>query len=176
MMEERYRFILNGPYLTAMSSAGAVREGPDLDIEKLKNIIKSFLNNVDYLSEKRLHKLVYMAELKSNETTGERLTQVHFEPEVDGVCSPEISKTLRGMDEIKSDWVLIGGERVEKYNGDGYEVEINKRDLAIIEMTCRLFGDLSEKELSRMVKETEPYINSKFGEYIDFESIAKTTS
>ena len=143
----------------------------DLVNSKLENIICYFAAKTKYLTEKRLHKLVYTAELYYIEEFCKRLTNIPFKNYNYGVWSPDVANANTWLDGIK---LNIKEEKTEKGHiasfiepiGD-FSFELREEEISILDKVLEDWGFEATDELVAFTKSTLPWEKSSFGEDVD---------
>ena len=142
--------------------------------KKLRDIIVYFTFKTDYLTEIRLTKLIYIAEIHSIEKFGRRLLGVDFLNYYYGPWSQEISfagEILSGGDIlIEFDTTLHGYDAsFFKPNVDKTTIDLSEEDVSILDGVLNDWGFKKTPEIIDYAKSTFPYKNSEFGELINFD-------
>lgn len=146
---------------------------------ELQDIIVYFTYKMPYLTEIRLNKLIYAAEIYCIEKFGKRLTDIPFMRYHYGPWSPRIG----------AEGAVISGTdiRIEsRRTPDGHEstffvpIEDKKMSVNILEEKIPVLDDVVEdwrfkstEELIEFTKSTIPYRRSKFGEVLDLDRHAR---
>lgn len=150
-------------------------EQPDKIVnKKLRDIIVYFTFKTKYLTEIRLTKLIYIAEIYSIEKFGERLSEINFLNYYYGPWSQEISFAggmLSGDDVlIEFDTTLHGYDAsFFKPNVDKTTISLSEGDISILDDVLNDWGFKKTPEIIEYAKSTFPYKNSEFGELINFD-------
>jgi hypothetical protein len=148
---------------------------PDKIVDKkLRDIIVYLTFKTKYLTEIRLTKLIYIAEIYSIEKFGRRLSEINFLSYYYGPWSQEISfagEMLSGGDIlIEFDTTLHGHDAsFFKPNVDKPTVRLYEGDLSILDDVLTDWGFKKTPEIIEYAKSTFPYKNSEFGELINFD-------
>ena len=142
--------------------------------KKLRDIIVYLTFKMKYLTEIRLTKLIYIAEIYSIEKFGRRLSEINFLNYYYGPWSQEISfagEMLSGGDIlIEFDTTLYGYDAsFFKPNVDKTTLHLFDEDVSILDDVLNDWGFKKTLEIIEYVKSTIPYKNSKFGELITFD-------
>ncbi len=140
---------------------------------KLRDIIVFFTYKTKYLTEIRLVKLIYLAELQAIEKLGKRLTEIEFKSYHYGPYSDEIAITGQA----------IAGEDItmefEETNKDHYATffKTTKRETCVEHLTeeeCNILEEVRKewgfKPTEKIVlatKKSEPYVQTKLWDVID---------
>ena len=82
--------------------AGRNSRARDAKAEKLDNVIRYLLNQHSFLHEKRIQKLVFLADLQMLQTTGKRLVEADFKPYYHGVYSDDVLLALQSMADLET--------------------------------------------------------------------------
>ena len=142
--------------------------------KKLRDIIIYFAFKTKYLTEIRLTKLIYIAEIHSIEKFGRRLSEVNFLNYYYGPWSQEISfagEIISGGDIlIEFDTTLHGYDAsFFRPNVDKTTISLSDGDISILDDVLNAWGFKKTPEIIEYAKSTFPYKNSEFGELINFD-------
>ena len=143
-------------------------------IKKLRDIIVYFTFKAKHLTERRLAKLIYIAEIYSIEKFGRRLSEIKFFNYYYGPWSPEVDHTeelLSGGD------ILIGFDTTShgydasffKPNVDKTTISLSDGDKTILDDVLNDWGFKRTPEIIEHAKSTTPCKSSEFGELINFD-------
>lgn len=140
--------------------------------EKLDNVIRYLLNQHSFLHEKRIQKLVFLADLQMLQTTGKRMVEADFKPFYHGVYSDDVLLSLQSMPDLKTgpDTAPDGRETVvflrEKrpYSVKGLTTD----EKAVLDEIVSTYGRMSTDELAAIGKSTLLWESSDFGEPFDY--------
>ncbi|WP_331235143.1 hypothetical protein [Natronorarus salvus] len=149
----------------------SVRTGPrreSADINRVEQVIRYFLHRSEYLSEQRIHQLMYLMELELIDQ-GEPLG-IDFKPFIDGIHSEEVEKSLTGMNDVSVETVRVSGKRITKYMSDKPPAHLSERDDYIADRLYDEFGDMNSDYLMETIRQTEPFSETKFGEDMNLHS------
>lgn len=145
----------------------------DLVDPKLENIISYFAAKTEYLTEKRLHKLVYTAELYYIEEFCKRLTNIQFKNYNYGVWSPDVADANMWLDGIR---LNIKEEKTEKGHIasfieliEDFPFELREDEISILDKVLEDWEFEATDELVEFTKSTLPWEESSFGEDIDLD-------
>jgi hypothetical protein len=69
---------------------------------EIEDVIKEILNAHSYIHEKRIQKLLFLADLYSIQTRGKRLIDADFKPYYYGVFSDKVSLALQTLSNVKT--------------------------------------------------------------------------
>jgi len=150
-------------------------EQPDKIVnKKLRDIIIYFTFKTKYLTEIRLTKLIYIAEIYSIKKFGRRLSEINFLTYYYGPWSQEISfagEVLSGGDILlEFDTTLHGYDAsFFKPNVDKTTIDLSEEDVSILDGVLNDWGFKKTPEIIDYAKSTFPYKNSEFGELINFD-------
>lgn len=145
-------------------------------LEKIRSIITYFTYKLGgkYLSTRRLMKLYYMAELRSIEKHGRRLSKAKFWNWDYGPWSLDVVLVADTVDGIKTELQ----EPTDKYSGKRYvplydktKVFLNKEEMEILD---KVLTHWKWKKTDKLVKETKsfaPFTWSSLGEEIPFDKL-----
>ncbi|MCD4841959.1 MAG: SocA family protein [Methanosarcinales archaeon] len=142
---------------------------------KIRDIIVFFTYNTKYLTEIRLNKLIYLAELYSIEKLGKRLLDIDFLSYRYGPYSPDIATIGEA---ISGEDITIEYETTNTgHNANFYRTTKDK--MCVKHLTVEEFGVLDDivrdfkfKSTSQIVdaaKNSEPYLKTSFEDVIDLD-------
>lgn len=142
--------------------------------KKLRDIIVYLTFKTKYLTEIRLTKLIYIAEIYSIEKFCKRLSGINFLNYFYGPWSQEISSAgemLSGSDIlIEFDTTPYGHDAsFFKPNVDKTTICLSERDISILDDVLNDWGFKKTPEIIEYAKSTFPYKNSEFRELINFD-------
>ncbi|MFC7079283.1 Panacea domain-containing protein [Halorussus caseinilyticus] len=142
------------------------------DTRELKEIIKEFLNHLDFAYNYRLQKLVYYGEIWCLQTYGRRLTDATFKAHHYGSFSDDIADALEEMrndEEVEYETVVKPDGPTYEYSHheDGGELSPGKKE--IIEHIHNETNTMSTEDLAKFSKQTWLYQNTDEAESMDFE-------
>ncbi len=146
---------------------------------KLRDIIVFFTYKTQYLTEIRLVKLIYLAELYAIEKLGKRLTDIEFKSYFYGPYSNEIAITgqaISGEDIIMEYKETNKGPYATffKTTKDKTCVKhLGKEEFKALDEIVKEWGLKPTEEIVTATKETEPYLKTEFGGVIDLEEYKK---
>ena len=148
-------------------------EGRDLVEPRLQNIICYLAERLKYLTEKRLHKLVYAAEIYYIEKFGERLTGIRYLNYHHGVYSPDISNAHACLDgvclNIEEETTKTGHPATFIKLVEGYPIELPTEMKDILDKVIADWEFESTDDLVEFTKSTLPWENSSFGKDLDLD-------
>lgn len=145
----------------------------DLVNPKLHNIICYFATKTKYLTEKRLHKLIYTAELYYIEEFYMRLTNIEFKNYNYGVWSPDVANASVCLDGISLS--IKEEETTEGHPASFIEpigerpCKLTKNKICVLDNVLNDWAFRSTDELVAFTKSTLPWEKSDFGENIDLD-------
>jgi uncharacterized phage-associated protein len=146
----------------------------DLVNPKLQNLICYLAAKTGYLTEKRVHKLLYTAELYYIEHFYKRLTDVKFKNHNFGVWSPDIEGAKNWLDgvclDIKEEKTKEGHPASFIELIEGFPIELADEEVQILDTVISDWAFKSTDELVAFTKSTLPWETSSFGEDIDFDA------
>ncbi|VVB85116.1 Uncharacterised protein [uncultured archaeon] len=146
---------------------------------KLRDIIVYFTYKTRYLTEIRLVKMIYLAELCAIERLGKRLTDIEFKSYFYGPYSDEIATTgqaISGEDIVMEYKETNKGLYATffKTTKDKTCVEhLNDEEFEVLEQVARDWGFKPTKSIVMATKESEPYKETEFGDMIDLDKYKK---
>ncbi len=143
---------------------------------KLRDIIVFFTYKTKYLTEIRLIKLIYLAELCAIEKLGKRLIDIDFKSYFYGPYSDVINLTGQA---ISGKDIIMEYKETNK-NGlyatffkttkDKTCVEhLETDEFEVLDEVVRNWGFKPTVEIVTATKETEPYLQTEFGDIIDLD-------
>jgi len=150
------------------------------DEERLGDVIRSLLNRHTHLHEKRIQKLVFLADLHSIQTRGKRLVEADFKRYYHGVYSEMVSLKLQGLEgvDVRPDIAPDGSATLAflKPKKALPTPHLLKEDLLILEETLRACKSLSTEELAEIGKTTLLWESAEFGQPLDYDSYLRDPS
>lgn len=148
----------------------------------LQNVITYICFKNIPLSESKLTKLIYLIDVYHYESFGETLTSVPFKHYYYGAWAPEISEELEKLGEagiIKEEAVKTRKGRVAsvpKPHVSSTTVTLPKTGAEAIENVLQQWGSSSTDDIVDYTKTTLPFLNTPFGESIDFKRTDPVTA
>lgn len=151
----------------------ATFELEDLVNPKLQNIICYLAERLTYLTEERLHKLVYTAEIYYSEKFGKRLKNLKYQNYPYGVYSPEIS-----LAHVCLDGICLNITEEETQEGhpasfmeliEGYPIELLAEEKDILDNVIADWEFKSTTDLIEFTKSTLAWESSSFGEDLNLD-------
>lgn len=150
------------------------------DDRKLEDVIRFLLNHHTFLHEKRIQKLVFLADLHSIQTRGRRLVEADFKRYYHGVYSEKIAlalQSLQGVD-VRPDTGPDGAPtfvflRPKKALPTPH---ITREDRKILEEILQAYKSLSTEELAQVGKSTLLWESAEFGEQLDYDAYLRDPS
>jgi len=145
----------------------------DLVDPRLHNIICYFAAKTKYLTEKRLQKLIYTAELYYIEEFCKRLTNIRFKNYNYGVWSPDVADANICLDgiclSIKEE-ETTGGHLASFIELMGeHPFDLTEDEIRILDKVLEDWEFRTTDELVGFTKSTLPWEESKFGEDVDLD-------
>jgi uncharacterized phage-associated protein len=140
----------------------------------LENIIVYLCLKSSLLSETKLTKLVYLADVYHCQMFGERLTDIPFRHHFYGAWAPDISKTLgelyeKGIIEEKMVLTKKGYKAtVPKPTISKAMIHLPKTAFEVLDQIVDDWGDATTEEVVNFTKKTLPFLNTSFDREIDF--------
>jgi len=129
----------------------------------------------------KLTKLVYLADVYHYDLFGERLTNVPFIHYYYGTWAPDLDQTLHELYEaaiLKEEVVPTRSgyyATVPKPSISQTAIELPESAFQVLEMVIEDWGTASLDEVVEFTKRTLPFLNTPFGEPIDFSRIDPIT-
>lgn len=155
----------------------------DTDLEEqeyiIKNVLQFLISKSDYLTEKRMQKLFYIAEIEYIQKYGKRFSDVTFISHKHGMYSFDIKYLL---DTLEDEGKITS---VFKKTKDGYDaqffhpnkrkiiIELNDKRIEILNAIIKNFIFRSTEEIIKFAKSTKPYKTTPLGKKIDLERYAE---
>lgn len=153
--------------------AANVHEKGQADLEDL---IKEILNRHSFLHEKRIQKLIFLADLHSIQTRGRRLVNADFKPYFHGVFSDDVHLALQNLKEARVSpdtapdgritIVFLGPEKP-------FKSRLGKVDLQLLEDVLKAYKGLSTDELAQIGKHSLLWETTEHNEIFDYEAYMK---
>lgn len=146
---------------------------------KLRDIIVYFTYKTQYLTEIRLVKLIYLAELYAIEMLGKRLTDIEFKSYFYGPYSDEIAITgqaISGEDIIMEYKETNKGLYATffKTTRDKTCVEhLSDEEFEALKQVAEDWGFKPTRDIVMATKKSEPYLQTEFGDVIDLDKYKK---
>lgn len=149
----------------------------------LQSVFRDFLRHNHFLHELRVQKLVYLADLVSKLTRGERLTDADFKPYMYGSYSEDLRNTIEssreelptGKDRHYGNvtTVYYGGKNEKgRLSGEFDEPDIPDKEVQqIIEAVLEAVDGWRSEELGEWSKESWLYENTPYEEEMDFDRL-----
>ncbi len=141
----------------------------------LQNVITYLCFKTNTLSQTKLMKLVYLADVYHMQKYGSRLTDVPFRYWHYGPFAEEVNNELErlcGEGIIKQECYQTRAGYIAEIPTPRVEnttVKLSKKALAILDTIIDEWGDSSTEEVVTYAKTTLPFIGTTFGEDIDFK-------
>lgn len=146
---------------------------------KIRDIIVYFTYNTKYLTEIRLNKLIYLAELYSIEKLGKRLLDIDFISYHYGPYSPDIAtigEAISGED-ITIEYELANTGHYANFYRTTQEKTCVKHltveEFGVLGDIVRDFKYGSTPQIVEAAKRSEPYLKTNFGDVIDLDKYKK---
>lgn len=146
------------------------------EVARLQEVIKELLNRHAYLHEKRIQKLVFLADLHSIQTRGKRLVEADYKPYYYGVYSDLVSVALQTLADVKVavQQTVEGSETLVFYKSDKpFKTQLTPDDRRVIDEVMRTYATLSNEELAQIGKHTLLWESAEHGQPFDYESYLK---
>lgn len=141
----------------------------------LQNIITYITFKARPLSQSKLTKLIYLADVYHYEHFGRRLTRVPFKHHYYGAWASEIGEELEKLNDagiIKEDIVQTTKGTVASVPKPAVlQTTVNLSDSALetLNNVLEQFGSSPTEDVVKYSKTTFPFINTPFGEFINFK-------
>lgn len=143
----------------------------------LQNVLTYLCFKAKTLSQSKLMKLVYLADVYHTERFGSRLTDVPFKHWHYGPWSEEVDSEIErlcGMGIIKQEpYLTRSGLKAEvpKPNVKQTTVNLSESALKVMKDIIEDWGTASSDEVITHAKTSLPFVGTPFGEQIDFTRI-----
>jgi len=144
--------------------------------ETIKNILLYLISNSKYLTEKRLQKLFYIAEIEFIHRFGQRMSIVDFINHKHGMYSFHIKHFIDCLDD---DGKIKSVFKKTKDDYDAHFYHLNKKDI-VIELDderVEILNNILEKfayniteNIIKYAKSTKPFKETPYGEKIDLDN------
>lgn len=147
-------------------------ENTRTDKRELKEVIKEFLNHLNFAYNYRLQKLIFYSEIWCIQEFGRRLTDAEFMPYDHGSFSRDIAEALNELredEEVESESEFRNGNETFRYfhHPEGGELSPGKKE--IIRKLHEETRSLSTEQLAQFSKQSWLFKNTEKGQPMDFE-------
>jgi hypothetical protein len=150
------------------------------DDARLDDVIRYLLNHHTYLHEKRIQKLVFLADLHSIQTRGKRLVDAKFKRYYHGVYCDRISLALQSLDGVQTrpDIAPDGSPgfvflRPKKPLGTP---TLGPAEEAILSEVLAAYKGCTTDDLAEIGKATLLWKTAEFDQELDYEAFLKDPS
>ena len=144
---------------------------------KLEDVIRHLLNRSNYLHEKRIQKLIFLADLYCLQTTGRRLVAANFKPYHYGVHSDDVSLALQSMEglRVSADTSPDGTPTVVflRPSKPYATPHLTAHDRKILDEALVAYSRLTNEQLAQIGKTTLLWESTEFGQLFDYELYLK---
>jgi len=142
-----------------------------------EDVVSFFLNEHNFIHEKRLQKLIFLADLHSLQTTGKRLLDADFKPYYHGVFSDMISAGLQSMKGLLSQPDVAPDGRttiVFLKPPKPYPTKtLGRAELNILRETFEAYKALTNEDLAELGKHSLLWDSAEFAQPFDYETYAR---
>lgn len=136
---------------------------------ELREIIVYLSYKLEFLTEKRLMKIFYLAELYHIEKYGKRLSDLRFLNYTYGVWSPDLRGRIDLLNGIDIKITNAGDRSFITALRKPDRSKLSEEVVNILDTVIDDFSYQSTNYITNTTKNTLPWEKSKFGELIDFE-------
>lgn len=140
-------------------------------------MLRYLLNHHTFLHEKRIQKLVFLADLHSIQTRGTRLVDADFRRYYYGVYSERVALALQSLEgvSVRPDRGPDGSPTFVflKPKEPLPTRRLTKEDEAILDEVLRAYKGVSTEDLAEMGKATLLWESAEFGQALDYEAYLK---
>ncbi len=142
----------------------------------LNDVIVYFAFKVPHLSEAKLNKLTFLADLYHYAKRGFRITSVPFRNYRFGPWSAKVAETAQAIDgqEIKIQFEHSrqkGDMMLIRPNVPQATIGLPREALDTLKEVVAQWGGRSLSEIVDFVKRTPMFVSTRFGDQVDFESV-----
>lgn len=149
---------------------------PPAETERLQDFIRELLNRHSYLHEKRIQKLLFLADLHSIQMRGKRLFDADFKPYYYGVYSDDVSLALQSLGDAKvaAGTTAEGADILVFYKPDRpFKTNLSAEEKRIIGETLSAYSGMTNEQLAQIGKHTVLWESREHGQPFDYESYLK---
>jgi uncharacterized phage-associated protein len=143
------------------------------DYQKIVGVAGYLIYRSRSLHATRLQKLYYLAELKSIEKHGRRLTSADYCNWDYGPFSADLAKAVDGIGPKAFAMSRMnlprGPAKIYRPTAKDVQHGLNKEDRDVLDEVLREWGARSTDAIIKAAKTTEPFIWSSYGDPIDFD-------
>jgi uncharacterized phage-associated protein len=137
----------------------------------ITEVIKEVLNNHSYIHEKRIQKLLFLADLLSIQTRGNRLIDADFKPYYYGVFSDSVSLSLQSMKDVKTAVTRApdGTDVLAFLKPDKpYKTALSTDQRKLVDETIVAYRQCSTEQLAEIGKHSLLWESSDHGQPFDY--------
>jgi uncharacterized phage-associated protein len=151
-----------------------VGEGRAMPESRLEDVIRHLINLHNYLHEKRIQKLVFLADLRSIQSRGRRLVEADFKRYYHGVFSEQVALTLGSMQDLKTEPEMTLDNTVTvRYCRPDFPYQtpsLGEDDKRILNEIVAVYRKTTNEELADIGKSTRLWESVEFGQVFDYNS------
>ena len=145
----------------------------NFNYDRVKSVILYLIYKYPHITATRLQKFYYLAELRSIEKIGKRISDVNYCSYHYGPYSPDVAAVADGLENKE---IQIKQFESKEHHGRAYEpnmesvtVNLEKDDIQILNEIIHDYKYKKNETILKEVYESEPYVWAKFAEDLDFE-------
>jgi hypothetical protein len=157
-----------------------VGEAPSADDARLEDVIRYLLNHHTYLHEKRIQKLIFLADLHSIQSRGKRLVDADFKRYYHGVYSDRIALALQSLDGVQTrpDVGLDGAATFVflRPRKPLLTPTLGPEDEAILKEVLAAYKACTTDDLAEIGKTTVLWETAEFDQQLDYDAFLKDPS
>ncbi len=139
--------------------------------QPLADVIRELLNRHAFLHEKRIQKLVFLADLHSIQTRGKRLVEVDFKKYYHGVYSEGIHLALQNLPDVRAapETTIDGSETLVFLRPERpFPTQLSNEQLEVLTEATDAYRGFSTDQLAQIGKHTLFWENAEHGEEFDY--------
>jgi len=142
----------------------------------LNDVIVYFAFEIPNLSEAKLNKIIFLADLYHYANRGHRITSVPFRNYLHGPWSSIIAQTAQESDGRDIRIEIVHSQRkgdmmIIRPNVPQTTIDLPKEAIHTVKEVAHQWGQLSLTEVIEFAKRTPLFVSTPFGEVIDFERV-----
>jgi hypothetical protein len=151
--------------------------GTASDASRLEDLIRYFLNHHTYLHEKRIQKLIFLADLHSIETRGRRLVEADFKRYYHGVYSDRVSLALQSLEGVQArpDVAPDGSPTVVFLRPPRplATPTLGPDEIAILDEVLKAYKTCTTEDLAEIGKATLLWESAAFAQVLDYDAFLR---
>jgi uncharacterized phage-associated protein len=149
----------------------------NFNYEKVKSVVLYLVENYPNITTTRLQKLFYLAELRSIEKNGKRISDAKYCSYRYGPYSPDVSAVADGLidKEITRKEFMRENHRGKSYRLNTKSVKFNLEpsEMRILDEILSEYKYKKNESILKEVYESEPFVWAAFNEDLDFNAYKK---